>query len=66
MPIFLRHGIHPALLLGKGLNARNVPFLKYTHHPPTGKENTPGRLTWGNVVYRVRLAFRRAVLMFLR
>ncbi len=66
MPIFLRHGIHPALLLGKGLNARNVPFLKYTLHPPTGKENTPGRLTWGNVVYRVRLAFRRAVLLFLR
>ena len=66
MPIFLRHNIHPALLLGKGLNARNVPFLKYTLHPPTGKENTPGRLTWGNLVYRLRLGWRKLMLQFLR
>ena len=65
-PIFLRHNIHPALLLGKGLNARNVPYLKYTLHPPTGKENTPGRLTWGNLVYRLRLGFRKTMLRFLR
>ena len=65
MPIFLRHGIHPALLLGKGLNARNVPYLQYTLHPPTGKENTPGRLTWGNVRYRLRLGWRRVMLLFL-
>ena len=66
MPIFLRHNIHPALLLGKGLNARNVPYLKYTLHPPTGKENTPGRLTWGNLVYRLRLGWRKLMLQFLR
>ena len=66
MPIFLSHGIHPALLLGQGLNARNVPYLKYTLHPPTGKENTPGRLTWGNVQYRLRLGWRRMMLLFLR
>ena len=66
MPIFLRHNIHPALLLGKGLNARNVPYLKYTLHPRTGKENTPGRLTWGNIRYRLRLAFRKTMLRFLR
>ena len=65
-PIFLRHGIHPNLLLGEGLNARNVPYLKYTLHPPTGKENTPGRLTWGNVRYRVRLAYRKAMLLFMK
>ena len=65
-PIFLRHGIHPNLLLGEGLNARNVPYLKYTLHPPTGKENTPGRLTWGNVVYRLRLSWRKLMLNFLR
>ena len=65
-PIFLRHGIHPNLLLGEGLNARNVPYLKYTLHPPTGKENTPGRLTWGNVVYRLRLGWRKLMLNFLR
>ena len=65
-PIFLRHGIHPNLLLGEGLNARNVPYLKYTLHPPTGKENTPGRLTWGNVRYRLRLAWRKAMLQFLK
>ena len=65
-PIFLRHNIHPALLLGKGLNARNVPYLKYTLHPPTGKENTPGRLTWGNLVYRLRLGWRKLMLQFLK
>ena len=65
-PIFLRHGIHPALLLGKGLNARNVPFLKYTLHPPTGKENAPGRVTWGNFVYRIRLGWRKLMLLFLK
>lgn len=65
-PIFLRHGVHPALLLGKGLNARNVPFLQYTLHPRTGKENTPGRLTWGNLVYNLRLLFRKAMLPFLK
>ena len=65
-PIFLRHGIHPNLLLGEGLNARNVPYLKYTLHPPTGKENTPGRLTWGNIRYRVRLAYRKAMLLFMK
>ena len=65
-PIFLRHGIQPTLLLGEGLNARNVPFLQYTLHPATGKENTPGRLTWGNVRYRVRLAFRKAMLRLLK
>ena len=64
-PIFLRHGIHPALLLGKGLNARNVPYLQYTLHPPTGKENTPGRLTWGNVRYHLRLSFRKVMRWFL-
>ena len=66
MPIFLRHGVHPALLLGKGLNARNVPCLQYTLHPATGKENTPGRLTWGNVRYRLRLGWRKLLLNFLR
>ena len=66
MPIFLRHNIHPALLLGKGLNARNVPYLQYTLHPPTGKENTPGRLTWGNVRYHLRLGWRKLTLPFLR
>ena len=65
-PIFLRHGIHPALLLGNGLNARNVPFLKYTLHPPTGKENTPGRVTWGNFVYHLRLGWRKLMLLFLK
>jgi hypothetical protein len=66
MPVFLRHGIHPALLLGHGLNARNVPYLKYTLHPPTGHENTPGRLTWGNVRYRLRLGWRKMMLRFLK
>ena len=64
-PVFLRAGFQPALLLGPGLNARNVPFLRYTLHPDTGKENTPGRLTWGNLVYRLRLGWRKLMLHFL-
>ena len=74
-PIFLRHGIHPALLLGKGLNARNVPYLKYTLHPQTGKQRSPvkpgmtsvlKRLTWGNLLYHLRLGFRKVMLRFLK
>mgnify|MGYP002620186677 CR=1 FL=1 len=75
MPVFLRHGIHPALLLGKGLNARNVPYIKYTIHPPAGKKRSPvkpgmtgvlERLTWGNLMYNLRLAFRKVMLRFLK
>lgn len=66
MPVFLRHRSHPSLLLGPGLNARNVPYLQYTLHPPTGKENTPGRVTWGNFVYHIRLIFRKIMLHFLQ
>ena len=65
-PIFLRHGIHPALLLGPGCNARNVPYLRYTLHPATGRENVPGRLTWGNVSYRLRLGWRKLMLLLLK
>ena len=66
MPVFLRHGSKPSLLLGPGLNARNTPLLQYTLHPPTGKENTPGRLTWGNLMYHLRLLFRKGMLHFLK
>ena len=65
-PVFLRTGFQPALLFGPGLNARNVPCLRYTLHPRTGKENTPGRLTWGNLVYRLRLGWRKLMLHFMR
>ena len=66
MPVLQAFGLRPALFFGKGGNTRNVPCLRYTLHPPTGKENTPGRLTWGNVRYRVRLGWRKVMLLFLR
>lgn len=65
-PVLQRFGIAPALLFGPGLCARNVPFVRYTLHPKSGKENTPGRLTWGNLVYRLRLGWRKVMLLFLR
>lgn len=52
----------PSWLLGPGRNARNVPFLSYSVHPPTGKENIPGRLNWANLKYNLRLLWRKAVL----
>lgn len=53
----------PVLLFGEGLCARNVPFINYSNHPATGKENTPGRLTRGNIRYRLRLCRRKLVLL---
>ena len=70
-PVFLRAGFRPTLLLGPGLNARNVPFLQYTLHPAEGKKKSPAmpgmtsvlkRLTWANARYHLRLAFRKCVL----
>ena len=52
----------PPWLLGPGRNARNVACLAYTLHPATGKENVPGRLNWANLVYNLRLLWRKAVL----
>ena len=65
-PVLYTLGVQPALLFGPGKCARNVPFVRYTPHPRSGKENTPGRLTWGNVRYRVRLMWRKFCLMFLK
>ena len=66
VPVLHNLGVKPALLFGEGLNARNVPYLRYTLHPATGKENTPGRLTWGNVRYRLRLLYRKVMMLFLK
>lgn len=63
-PSLYESGIQkPALLFGEGLCTRNVPFIRYENHPATGKENTPGRVTWGNIRYRLRLLWRRLVLL---
>ena len=55
----------PPLLFGPGLNARNVSWVRYTLHPPTGKENVPGRLDWANLRYHLRLCLRRCVLLLM-
>ena len=59
-------GMEPSLLLGPGLNARNVPYIQYTNHPLTGRENTPGKLNWANIRYNLRLMWRKAVLLCLK
>ena len=65
-PSLYRCGITPALLFGEGRCARNVEFVNYINHPATGNENTPGKLTWGNIRYRLRLWWRQLVLLILR
>ena len=56
----------PALLLAPGLCSRNVPYVRYTLHPRTGKENVPGKLNWANLSYRLRLLLRKFLLLWLR
>ena len=64
VPALLKTGIRPSLILGEGVCARNSDCLGYTLHPSALKNNTPGRVTWGDFMYHVRLAFRKTVLLF--
>ena len=59
-------GMEPSLLLGPGLNARNVPYINYVNHPLTGRENVPGKLNWANLKYNIRLLWRKAMLPCLK
>ncbi len=65
-PALFAEGIRPSLLLGEGLTSRNVPYLHYENHPPTGKENVPGKLNMANLKYNIRLLWRKTVLLCLR
>lgn len=65
-PALHKLGLVPGLLLGPGLNARNVPYVKYVNHPVTGPQNIPGKLNWANLKYNLRLLWRKAVLLCLR
>lgn len=65
-PALHLEGLQPALLLGKGLNARNVPYIRYSLHPLTGRENVPGKLNWANLKYNLRLLWRQCNLLWLR
>ena len=65
-PALFLEGLQAALLLGPGLNARNVPYIRYSLHPLTGKENVPGKLNWANLKYNLRLLWRKCMLLWLR
>ena len=65
-PALHKLGMEPSLLFGPGLNSRNVPFVKYSLHPLTGRENVPGKLNWANLKYNLRLLWRKAVLPCLK
>ena len=65
-PALHETGIVPGLVLGPGLNARNVPYIRYVNHPQTAEANTPGKLNWDNVKYNLRLLWRKTVLLCLR
>lgn len=65
-PALFQLGMEPELLFGPGRNARNVPFIQYVNHPPTGRENVPGKLNWANLKYHLRLLWRKTVLPWLK
>ena len=65
-PALHKLGLVPGLLLGPGLNARNVPYIKYVNHPVKGTQNQPGKLNWANLKYNIRLLWRKAVLLCLK
>ena len=56
----------PSLLLGPGCNARNVPYIRYTLHPATGKERVSGKLNGANLMYNLRLFWRKWMLLCLK
>lgn len=64
-PALYRLGMEPALLLGPGLNARNVPYIRYTLHPGA-PERTPGKWNWPNLKYNLRLGWRKTMLLCLK
>ena len=64
-PALYRLGMKPALLLGPGLNARNVPYIRYTLHPGA-PERTPGKWNWPNLKYNLRLGWRKTMLLCLK
>ena len=64
-PALYQLGMEPVLLLGPGLNARNVPYIRYTNHP-SAPERTPGKLNWANLKYNLRLGWRKTMLLCLR
>jgi hypothetical protein len=65
-PALHKFGLVPVLLFGPGLNARNVPYIRYVNHPVTGPQNIPRKLNWANLKYNLRLLWRKAVLLCLR
>jgi len=64
-PALYRLGMKPGLLLGPGLNARNVPYIRYTLHPGA-PERTPGKWNWPNLKYNLRLGWRKTMLLCLK
>lgn len=56
----------PSLLLGTKLNARNVPYIRYTLHPATGKERVSGKLNLANLMYNLRLCWHKWMLLWLK
>jgi len=65
-PALYKLGMKPELVFGPGLNARNLPFIRYSNHPVTGVRNTPGKLNWANLKYNLRLLWRKTVLLCLK
>ena len=65
-PAIHEENVSLSLLLPPGQNARNTDCIRYVNHPRTGKENVPGNINWANAKYKIRLLWRKLVLLFLK
>ena len=64
-PVLRESELVPGLLLGRGLSARNVPYIHYYPHNPSGEERVKGRLDAANLRYHLRLLWRKLNLLWL-
>ena len=65
-PAIYGQNVRLSYLLPPGQNARNTDIIRYVNHPPTGKENIPGKINWANAKYNIRLLWRKFILLFLK
>lgn len=56
----------PALLFPKGSDVRNIEIVNYAGHVDIGPNNTPGKMSWANLKYNLRLLWRKTVLLCLK
>jgi len=65
-PALHQLGMTASLILGPGVDVREVSCVRYVPHVAQAPLNEPGKLNWANVKYNLRLLWRKAVLLCLK